>query len=313
VRDAHGTLRAFYNVCQHRGHRIVEGAGVCEALVCPYHAWTYELNGRASGIRGAPAAVRDAGIELKPVRIEEAGGLLYVNLDAQAESMARDFDGLDADLRAAIPALGRLRFAKELSYDIGGNWKAAVENVLECYHCPVAHPAFCDLVDMPRYDVQVFKRYSKHIGPARKDGRGTPYSVTADRSADTEVGYRDDYLAWFVWPNVMLNRFPGRDNLEVIHILPAGPESVRQIHHFYFVDGVATNAELDAVRYVDDVLQPEDNTLVESVQSGYRSAGYETGWYVMNPDRLDMNERAVKHFHGMIREAHAWLDRATVR
>jgi choline monooxygenase len=305
VRGNDGKLRAFYNVCQHRGHQILQGFGVTRNLVCPYHAWAYDLSGRLKNVRGAPGVAGETRIELKSVRVDVLAGLVFVNLDANARPLQEEFSGLDQDIRSATSGLHRLRFAGSLSYDLQCDWKAAVENVLECYHCGVAHPAFCDLVDMPNYEISIKQRYSRHVGPGRASS-SAPYDFEADRALAVDgIGFRDDYLAWFAWPNAMINRFPGRDNIEVIHMVPVGPERTRQVHYFYFVDGKATDAEASAVKYIDEVLQPEDNRLVESVQAGYRSKGYERGYYVLNASRQDMTEDAVLHFHQMVVDAHA--------
>jgi choline monooxygenase len=139
TRDVDGELRAFLNVCRHRGAELARGEGRRETLQCPYHAWTYGLDGR---LRSAPrAAEADLGeVELASLRLESWGPFLFVNADPGAPSPALDLE-LPFDPSELV-------FRERVEYSLGANWKVAVENYLECYHCPVAHPAFSRLVDV---------------------------------------------------------------------------------------------------------------------------------------------------------------------
>jgi choline monooxygenase len=129
VRDEGGEVRAFLNVCRHRGSVLVDEPGTSATIQCRYHAWTYGLDG---SLRAAPRA--DEGLDrgdlgLRPVRVETHGPLVFVNPDLDAPA----FDRLpDLELDA-------LRFHVRLPYVLEANWKVALENYLECYHCPVAH------------------------------------------------------------------------------------------------------------------------------------------------------------------------------
>ena len=127
TRDADGELRAFLNVCRHRGAEIAAGEGRRETLQCPYHAWTYGLDGR---LRTAPRAAEDdlGEVALAPLRLEAWGPFLFVNADPDAPPLAVDVE-LPFD-----PA--ELRFHERVDYSLAANWKIAVENYLECYHCP---------------------------------------------------------------------------------------------------------------------------------------------------------------------------------
>ncbi len=140
-----GEIRAFYNVCAHRGHPLVEGTGSAQRLVCPYHAWTYDLTGR---LVGAPGANRTEGfvrseICLSGVRVDRMLGFIFVNLDPEAPSLAEYAGGLPDAIRAAVPGIEGFLLQQGSEYfgpEIAANWKAVVDNFLECYHCGPAHP-----------------------------------------------------------------------------------------------------------------------------------------------------------------------------
>ena len=142
VRGRDGKLRAFVNVCRHRGSEIVSERGRRETLQCPYHAWTYELDGR---LRAAPRSEREAGFDprelgLVPAAVDTWGPFVFVHADANAPALQKTLADLpqliDPDTASILPQAGGAQRP--------GNWKVAVENYLECYHCAVAHPGFCD-------------------------------------------------------------------------------------------------------------------------------------------------------------------------
>src|SRR5262249_54228308 len=147
VRDGNGSLRAFYNVCQHRAHELLSGSGVTRSIVCPYHAWAYGLDGQLRGARRADRmdTFDKSEICLQQVQAEEFGGFVYVNLDPQALPLAQQAADLATEIERWAPDVAELTHAKRLTYDVRSNWKNVVDNFLECYHCHVAHPEFVDL------------------------------------------------------------------------------------------------------------------------------------------------------------------------
>lgn len=141
VRDGAGEVRAFANVCRHRGARICTSAkGKVRAFVCPYHAWAYELNGSLRSRRSMREDFDPAGYGLKPVRCEVFQGLIFINLDADAPPLADNLDGTADAFR--IYGLENTRVACQETFPVAANWKLAVENFMECYHCAPAHPEY---------------------------------------------------------------------------------------------------------------------------------------------------------------------------
>jgi choline monooxygenase len=297
VRDKVGILRAFYNVCKHRAHQLLAGEGTAGAIVCPYHAWTYGLDGQLVAARRTADLVNFdvADICLDEVRVEEFGGFVYVNLDANAVPLAEQAADLGAEIAQWAPDVGQLTFAHRLTYDIASNWKNVVDNFLECYHCHIAHKDFVSLVDMDTYKVTTHDIYSSHMAEAGK---------TSNSAYDVSSATVTDHAVWWLWPNTCLMRYPGRGNMIVLHIIPVGPERTLETYDFYLESAEPNAAEVEAIRYLDEVLQVEDIGLVESVQRGMRTPAFAQGRIVHDPAGSGLSEHAVHHFHGLVLDAY---------
>ena len=298
VRGDDGELRAFYNVCKHRAHELVQGAGRKRTIVCPYHAWTYRLDGRLRKARSTEALenFEPEKICLEGIRVEQFCSLVFVNLDRQAESLANSTGTLASEITHYAPDIDHLTFAHRLTYRIEANWKAVVDNFLECNHCPVAHRDFCSLVEMDTYTVATHGIWSSHHAKAGRSSNSA-YAV-----GDATV---TDHAVWYLWPNTTLMRYPGRGNFMVWRFIPAGPEQTLEEFDFFFETPEPNNAESEAIRYIDEVLQQEDIGLVESVQRGMRTPAYQQGRYLIDPKCSGQSEHAVHHFHGLVLDAYA--------
>ena len=145
IRGHDGAVRAFYNVCQHRAHQLVRGSGTRRVVVCPYHAWTYELTGelRAAPNLSAVPGVRREDICLTEVRTETFNGFIFVNLDPDAAPMDEWYPGVREELRAHVPQIDSLAPVQWVEAPEVCNWKVSVENHSECYHCARNHPTCC--------------------------------------------------------------------------------------------------------------------------------------------------------------------------
>ena len=296
-RHGDGELRAFYNVCKHRGHELVAGEGTAKTLVCPYHAWVYDLGGQLINVR------REEYIEnfdkrdicLDAVQVEVFCHLVFVNLDPQAAPLAEQSGELASEILSYAPDLGSLTFAHRLTYNIKANWKSVVDNFLECYHCPVAHRDFVTLVEMDTYKVTTHDLYSSHMAKA---GRTDNQAYGIDEASVT------DHAVWYLWPNTTLMRYPGRGNFMVWRFYPVGPEETYEVFDFFLETAEPNDAEVEAIRFVDEVLQPEDIGLVESVQRGMQTPAFNQGRYMVDPEGSGMSEHAVHHFHGLVLDAY---------
>ena len=297
VRGEDGALRAFYNVCKHRGHELLKGAGTRRLITCPYHAWVYGLDGRLHRARRSELIENfDSGrVSLTPVQVEVFCHFVFVNLDSRARPLAEQADGLAREVTGYAPDIDALTFAHRLTYTVRANWKAVVDNFLECYHCPVAHRDFVSLVEMDTYKVATHGIWSSHMARAGRR-RNRAYRV-----AQASV---TDHAVWYLWPNTTLMRYPGRGNFMVWRFTPVGPEETYEEFDIFLESTPPTEEEMEAIRFIDEVLQPEDIGLVESVQRGMRTPAFQRGRYLVDPDGSGLSEHAVHHFHGLVLEAY---------
>jgi phenylpropionate dioxygenase-like ring-hydroxylating dioxygenase large terminal subunit len=271
-----GETRAFANVCRHRGSIVVEGSGTRKTLQCPYHAWTYGLDGR---LRTAPRADFDLdGVGLQPVRLERWGPFLFVNADAGAEPLADWLGSVPAQVAQLGLDVDSLEFHHRSEWSVAANWKVVAENFLECYHCAVAHPGFSALVDVSpdAYRLEVGRLHSTQIGPARDGGRRSQFH--------------------FVWPNTGINVFPGEPNMSIGPFVPGAPDRTDRFLDYFFGAGVS-EAWISELLELDDEVGREDTALVERVQVGVSSGAIADGRLLGDAERL------VAHFQGLVREA----------
>ena len=271
--------RAFLNVCRHRGSTVADGVGNRMTLQCPYHAWTYALDG---SLRSAPRADFDLGeLPLAPVRLERWGPLLFVNADADAEPLLDVLGELPAQVAELGIDVDAMRFHHRSEWSVAANWKIVSENFLECYHCAVAHPGFTALVDVSpdAYRLEEHRWFSSQFGPVR--------------SAPTGEIARSQFH--FVWPNTGINIFPGQPNLSIGPIAPATPDRTDRVLDYFF-SPETDDAWIAELLELDDQIGREDTALVVRVQDGVASG-------VLNEGRLlGESERLVSHFQSLVRE-----------
>ena len=221
VRGQDDTLRGFYNVCRHRAHQLLEGSGNTRNIVCPYHAWSYALDGE---LRHARISEKVPGFDksefcLQPVQVDTLCDLVFFNLDPDAESLDSQAPGLAQDLQERIPELGNLRAAESISpfgSAIAANWKVVVDNFVECYHCSLVHPEFASLVDMSSFQMNTFSNWSRQLAPDTRP-ENTAYPFDSDAPVQSAA-------FWYLWPTTSIGMFPGSPNLIVLSILPLGHE-----------------------------------------------------------------------------------------
>ncbi|GAB3271141.1 aromatic ring-hydroxylating oxygenase subunit alpha [Kineosporia babensis] len=300
VRDREGGLRAFYNVCKHRAHELLFGSGTTNSIICPYHAWNYDLTGQLRAARRADrmATFDKSQICLDQVQVEEFGGFVYVNLDGSAPALAEQAGDLLEEIRYWAPDVEQLTLAKRLHYDVRTNWKNVIDNFLECYHCHIAHREFVDLVDMGTYDVKTHGIWSSHFAEAGK---------SANSAYDVSGATVTQHAVWWLWPNTCLLRYPGRGNFMVFQVIPAGPDRTLETWDFYLETTDLEPAEVESVKYIDEVLQVQDITLVESVQRGMGTPAFDQGRIVYDPEGTGLSEHGVHHFHGLVLNAYRSL------
>ena len=147
IRNRSGVVNAFYNVCRHRGSRIcLEGEGKKHMLTCPYHAWSYDLDGRLRGAHLMPADFDKSSVRLASAHVQVYEGLIFLNFSNDAPP---DFEDFIAPFKPLLRGhgLSSAKIAARRMYPTAANWKLVVENFFECYHCNSAHPTYCSVHD----------------------------------------------------------------------------------------------------------------------------------------------------------------------
>jgi phenylpropionate dioxygenase-like ring-hydroxylating dioxygenase large terminal subunit len=298
LRDGAGNLRAFYNVCQHRAHQLLEGRGRTRIITCPYHAWAYGLDGKLRGARGSEevAGFKKEDVCLTAVSVELFCGFIFINLDPAATALAEQAGDLAGQIEKLVPGTAEFCRVATSSWTLEANWKVIIENYLECYHCEVAHPALASLLDMKSYQGTLAEAWV-HLHYKSKGGsENKAYSLAADAPIAAS-----DY--WWLWPLTTFNINPGNANINVFHFVPLGPGKTLEVVEYFLPSDTMSEEEKAQVAYGCDTLQAEDNRICEAVQRGLRSRGYKTGRLMVPPDPSHLSERPTHHFQMMVASA----------
>jgi len=280
LRQADETFSTFYNVCQHRAHALVSGSGqIKKAIVCPYHAWTYDLDGRF--LRGPntdvlPTEAREA-ICLSRVRTEVLCGFIFVNLDTDARPMDDWFPNLETELREFVPDIEDREVLSTVAVLERCNWKVSVENYSECYHCRINHRTFSTGVIKPdTYDIQPQGFCLRHTTQCQNLEKMT-YPI--DLSTNPRAG---DYSSWYLWPTFSFQVYPG-NILNTYHWAPTAVDKVLVTRGWYTAAGIEPGVINTLAEQDRNTTLAEDIGLVESQQRGFSSLGYRPGPLVIHP------------------------------
>jgi choline monooxygenase len=268
TRDQAGELRAFLNVCRHRGAVLLDGCGERATIQCHYHAWTYNLDG---SLRNAPRAEREDGFDavelsLLPANVGTWGPFLFVNPDPDAAPLDDHLGDLPRIMGRELD-VDALVFHSRVEFAADANWKIVVENFLECYHCPTAHPSFSEDVDVhpDRYLLEAHPTFGAQFATQRSTGARGQFHL--------------------LYPNTGINVFPGPANLSIGPISPAGAGRTERYLDYFF----APDADEEWIRdffAFDDQVGREDRVLVESVQRGTASGLVERGRLLLSSEPL---------------------------
>jgi glycine betaine catabolism A len=303
VRTRQGDIRAFYNVCRHRGCRLhlddpakptqaLEAApsGSFPGVIrCPYHSWTYELDGR---LRSAPflqEQIDKADFALYGVGVQLWGGFIWLNL-APAEAEARGYDlpaqfGEFALRYTQNYPLAELQTARRIVYAVEANWKVIVENYNECYHCGPVHPELCAIV--PAFKQRGGADLPWQEGIPHREGAWTyTWSGTSNRqrfpglSASEQVNHK----GWLFYPNLMLSL--AADHVAAFTLYPHAPDRTTVVCDFLFHPDEIAQAEFDPEDAVGfwDVTNRQDWRICEGVQKGMASRAFQSGFYAPMED-----------------------------
>lgn len=285
TRGRDGVLRGFFNVCRHHAAAVMtEPCGRAERLRCPYHGWTYGLDGQLLSAPQFEGALRFelAGNSLVPVHVGEWESFLFVHLGS-------DPVPLQSYLGEMIPqfaplGLANLTFVERREWTIGCNWKVFVDNYLDGgYHIPYLHRGLNSILSFKDYTIQTFERFCLQSSPI--DASGGEAMTAAVRHGRA--------LYYWLYPNFMLNWYEGY--LDTNLVIPLGRDRMKVIFDFYFADAGESARERNRRSMdVSERIQDEDHAICESVQRGLGSRAYGAG-------RLSVRHEAGENlFHKLL-------------
>ncbi|MBT2511691.1 aromatic ring-hydroxylating dioxygenase subunit alpha [Streptomyces sp. ISL-98] len=294
TRTRTGELRAFLNICRHRGARLcTEPAGqVRRSLQCPYHAWTYDLDGR---LIAAPNLVQMPDIDrteygLVRVALREWLGYAWICLADEPPSFEETVIGAAVERLGSAEAIGRyetegLALGRRISYDVAANWKLIVENFMECYHCATIHPELTDV--LPEFaDGLAAQCYVGHGAEFSKEAQG--FTVDGSAGFGRLPGVDDDqdrrYYAVTVKPQVFVNLVP--DHVIVHRMFPlAVDRTVVECDWLYAPGVVASGADLDKSVELFHRVNTQDFEACERTQPAMASRAYRKGGVLVPAER----------------------------
>jgi phenylpropionate dioxygenase-like ring-hydroxylating dioxygenase large terminal subunit len=299
MRGADGSVRAFHNVCRHRGARILDGArGCAKRIVCPYHAWTYASDGRLIGVpsRETYDPGQLAGIGLTPVEHEIWQGFIFVRLEgggpSVAQMMAPYVDEVAPYRFEDLRALGRVTLRQRTV-----NWKNIADNYSDGLHIAVAHPGLKRLMG-DGYGVESAEWVDKMWGPLVDRPSSNPseqaYGHFLPHVAHLPADRQRLWTYFKLWPNVAFDIYP--DQVDFMQFLPVSPTEtlIREISYAVPDD----RREMKAARYlnwrINRQVNAEDTELVARVQQGMASSSFSVG-------PLSRDEVALRNFARRVR------------
>jgi choline monooxygenase len=305
LRGDDGVIRSFYNVCQHRGNRLLEDrrGKLGSVIRCGYHSWCYSRDGH---LKSAPRSERLPDFDrkdygLKPVRSEILGSFVFVNFDPEAVPLGEMAPGAERMIDQYLPDIGAMKLIEETDVVVPANWKVIMDNSIEGYHFarsgPV-HKHLAALIEFKKYKLEAQGKWWTYIGPP-KAGIGSAYGAPLDGAT-----WQTD---WFfnigIWPNTTFYCFPFADICGTFIMIPLAPEKSLLRFGYYGPNRPMPEVTKACIKWMNEELGPEDIQLNVTQQRGLRSFGYNQGRYLIDPERSNESEHLVHHFHTLVHQA----------
>jgi phenylpropionate dioxygenase-like ring-hydroxylating dioxygenase large terminal subunit len=288
VRDQDRELRAYVNVCRHRQHEVVSGEGNRGTLQCPYHGWTYNLDG---SLRAAPRCDLEPGFDasrysLRSLRVDTWGPLIFANPANDGPTLAEVLGPLPALAQSRGLDFGPCAHRATRQHEFHCNWKVYVDNAIECYHCPIAHPALSRIIDVrpEAYKLETYEWASAQLSRRREPSAGGGSSGPQEQPA---------FQFYYIWPNLFLGTATGKESYALHYLEPLDVEHSRLTIEYYFSSGIDDATSDEEVAFNTTTLI-EDRQLVESVQRGLRSGLIPRGQLMLNSESL------LQHFQSLV-------------
>ena len=282
AKDQRSTIRAFYNVCRHRGARLCEDQnGHAAAIQCPYHAWTYALDGR---LLGAPHMDETPGFHkaeypLKQARLGLWEGFIFLNLADASPSLENWFEPLGG--KFSPWNLAALRSAKRIEYDVRANWKLVFQNYSECYHCLGVHPELSKI--SPHDSAENDLTEGPFLGGFMRIASDKSLTMSGNACALPVGDFGDDdfrlVFYYSIFPNMLLSLHS--DYVMMHQLQPQSPEQTLILCDWFFNPEAFKRSDFDpdnAIKFWD-MVNKQDWHVCELSQQGISSRAYEPGPY----------------------------------
>ncbi|MEM8776185.1 MAG: aromatic ring-hydroxylating dioxygenase subunit alpha [Pseudomonadota bacterium] len=300
VRDQNGEVRGYYNICPHRGHKLLEASGRHRTIVCPYHHWTFSLDGSLRSMRTAEtsAAPAKSSVCLNAVRVDRLLDFVFVNLNPDALPITETWPGVEDQIRKTCPEVDSYVLTSKATaihqVDVSANWKIQIDNYLECQHCRHGHLSFSDMLDINNqfYILGKNQAYNFIPGSRKADNLAYPLNLEHDKT---------DLHFWYLFPNVGISQFAGPGNLTLFQWIPIGVGRALRLSINLEVaeatDPGMRERQEQRMIWGRDVLQPEDISFLLSVQEGMSQRCFNQGWYIVDWENIEFSEAMMRHFH----------------
>ena len=301
VRDKSNDIKALFNVCSHRGTQLcTEPAGNFKgkSIQCPYHAWTYALDGK---LLGAPLMQEGDGFQKDECALHQAKvyiweGFVFISLDENPVPFEAQMEALIG--KFSDWKIGELRIAKHIKYELNCNWKLILQNYQECYHCPGVHPELTKLtpVQSARHDhskgavIGGYMDLTKERGSMTMNGEAAAPPICNVSGDDLQRIYY-----YSVFPNMLLTPHP--DFVMFHHITPLGPEKIINDCYWLFRPEVIEDSEaqsgIESAVEFWDMTNRQDWTVCEQMQRGTKSSRFTRGYYSGREDILHQLDKEL--------------------
>ncbi|HBM57031.1 MAG TPA: ring-hydroxylating oxygenase subunit alpha [Acidimicrobiaceae bacterium] len=290
IRAEDGSIGAFYNVCRHRGHDLLCDSGHVNRIVCPYHAWIFDLDGTLVKVRNSDNVSGFSAAEhgLSTVGVEVTAGLVFVNLDLDAAPLAEQAAGLEAEIAAFVPEPEALVLAHTDSHIMKCNWKIPVENWSECYHCAIVHPPLAaEFIDFTTFRIELNPLYQRQRMKLRDEK--TQAAAAANAHIDS-----DEQASWTVLPNLGIQIVHG-GYIMTSQWRPVDADHCEFVENWYLPNAEPTEHQRELFRFRAENTQPEDVAVCEGVQRGLHSRGFGHGRLMVDAERTELSEHGSHH------------------
>ncbi len=299
--DDQGRVRGFFNVCAHRASRLLEGQledqleghlegkGCAKRITCPYHGWTYDTHGK---LIAAPNSDQVPGFDksdygLAEFQVEVINGLIFANLNPDAKPFEEYCPGLQREFKKYSPDLPELTFVHRTEAHLKGNWKVAVENFSECYHCALLHPDLVNrILEFDSYKVKVNQHWHKHESRAKQNNDGI-YRYKNDGGAGSA-----EFAGLWLWPNFAFQNYPGG----AVHVWKWAPVDESNTHvtvDWFFKSSELEKWENDLISHHAANTFAEDIPIIGRVQQGLASGRYKPGPLMVDQELSQLSEHGV--------------------